>query len=221
MKHDNCKDGGFLWDPGLEQYSEEHTSKESELLHELDRQTHIQVLMPRMLSGHLQGSFLAMIVKMIQPKHIVELGTFTGYATLAMAQAMPDDCYITTIEKHPENAALAEEFFKKSGYDNRIELLIGGALELIDTIHAPVDLVFIDADKRNNLVYYNAMLPKVKCGGFLLVDNVLWDGKVLQDNPDKDTEAIMAFNDFVQNDDRVENVLLPLRDGLMVVMKTW
>lgn len=219
MKHDNSTDGSFLWDRELEEYSEAHTTPESELLHELDRQTNIQILMPRMLSGHLQGSFLSMIVKMTKPKHIVELGTFTGYATLAMAEAMPEDCEITSIEKHPENAALAEDFFEKSLFTNKINLLVGDAKELIDTIDKPIDLAFIDADKRNNLTYYNALFPKVKPGGFILIDNVLWDGKVLKENADKDTEAIMAFNDFVQGDDRVENLLLPLRDGIMMVRK--
>ncbi len=205
--------------PELRQYAEDHTSAESDLLHELNRQTNMQVLLPRMLSGHLQGAFLAMIVKMIQPSYIVELGTFTGYSTLAMAEAMPAHCHITTIENHKENAALAKEFFDKSVYTERITLLIGDAKDLIETIDSSVDLVFIDADKRNNLFYYQTLVSKMKPGGFILIDNVLWNGKVLNESADKDTEAIKAFNNYVQNDDRVENLLLPLRDGIMMVKK--
>ncbi len=219
MKHDKCKEGGFLFDAALEEYAREHTTPESPLLYELNRQTHLQVLMPRMLSGHLQGAFLAMMVRLAQPTHIVELGTFTGYATLAMAEAMPAACRITTIEKHPENAALAREFFAKSAFSAQIHLLEGDAAALIPSIATPVDFAFIDADKRNNLTYYQWLLPKIVSGGIILIDNVLWDGKVLAQQSDKETEAIKAFNDFVQEDKRVENLLLPLRDGIMMVRK--
>ena len=219
MKHDNCKEGGFLTDPEIENYAEMHTSPESDLLHDLNRQTNLQVLMPRMLSGHLQGAFLAMLVKMIKPSLIYEIGTFTGYATLAMAEAMPENCRITTIEKNRENAALAEEFFEKGGYEEKIELLVGDAMDFIENLQFGSELVFIDADKRNNKKYYELILPKVKPGGFLLIDNVLWDGKVLDEKPDKDTQAIIDFNVHVQNDSRVENVLLPFRDGILLVRK--
>jgi predicted O-methyltransferase YrrM len=160
-----------------------------------------------------------MIVKMIQPSLIFEIGTFTGYATLAMAEAMPENCRIKTIEKNRENAALAHDFFVKGGYEEKIELLIGDAMKIIENLEFGSELVFIDADKRNNKQYYELILPKVKTGGFLLIDNVLWDGKVLDVEQDKDTEAIIDFNAHVQNDSRVENVLLPFRDGILLVRK--
>lgn len=221
MKHDNSKSDDFLVDPALEEYSQLHTSEEHDLLHDLDRQTHIKVLMPRMISGHLQGSFLAMLIKMAKPHRILELGTFTGYATLCMAMAMPDDCSITTLEKNPELACMAGEYFVKSGLGNRIHQVVGEAKEKIELLTELYDFVFIDADKKNNQFYFEAIMPKVKKGGFILVDNVLWDGKVISsDAPaDRDTVAIRDFNDFVQADKRVKNILLPFRDGIMIMQK--
>jgi len=221
MKHDNSKNDDFLVNPVLEEYSLLHTSEEHDLLHDLDRQTHIKVLMPRMISGHLQGSFLAMLIKMAKPHRILELGTFTGYATLCMAMAMPDDCVITTLEKSPELACMAGEYFEKSGLGNRIHQQIGDAKENVPLLNEMYDFVFIDADKKNNRFYYETLLPKVNTGGFILVDNVLWDGKVVpSDAPeDKDTVAIRDFNDFVQADKRVKNLLLPFRDGIMIMQK--
>lgn len=208
-------------DPKLEKYSEDHTSKESEVLHRLNRETHIKALMPRMLSGHLQGQFLGMLSQMIQPKVILEIGTYTGYSAICLAKGLKVDGVIHTIEKNPEHETMAKKYFKEAGIEHQVNYHLGNALEIIPTLNEIFDLVFIDADKDNYLNYYNLVFDKVKPGGYFLVDNVLWSGKVLTKPDSKDIEAlgIIEFNDFIHADDRVENVLLTMRDGLMLIRK--
>lgn len=205
----------------LEDYILNHIDKETPLLAKLNRDTHLRILNPRMMSGHLQGRILKMFCRMIQPKKILELGTFTGYSALCMAEGLTDDAIIHTIEHDDELEEMILQTFEKSNFKNQIKLHIGEALEVIETLNESFDLVFIDADKRQYLDYYEAVFPKVRKGGFILADNTLWAGKVVQplQHNDKQTEAILRFNDFVTNDPRVEKVILPLRDGLTILMK--
>lgn len=205
----------------LEDYILNHIDKETPLLTKLNRDTHLRILNPRMMSGHLQGRILKMFCRMIQPKKILELGTFTGYSALCMAEGLTDDAIIHTIEHDDELEEMILQTFEKSNFKNQIKLHIGEALEVIETLNESFDLVFIDADKRQYLDYYEAVFPKVRKGGFILADNTLWAGKVVQplQHNDKQTEAILRFNDFVTNDSRVEKVILPLRDGLTILMK--
>jgi predicted O-methyltransferase YrrM len=208
-------------DPQLSQYSEDHTSPESELLQRVNRETHLEVLMPRMLSGYLQGRILAMISKMINPKYIVEIGTYTGYSALCLAEGLHRDGRLITIEFSQELENRILGYFKESIYGQLLDLRIGDAAEILPTLSPGIDLVFIDADKVNYLKYYNIVMDKLGTGGYILVDNVLWSGKVIGDvNPDDAaTLALKKFNTFVQQDDRVENVLMPVRDGLMLIRK--
>jgi len=205
----------------IEQYTTDHTDKEPEYLAKVNRATHVRMLNPRMLSGHFQGRLLAMLCHMIQPKRILEIGTFTGYSALCMAEALPNDGILHTIECDDE----AEEFilsnFEGSEHKDKIVLHIGDGLEQIAKIDELFDLVFIDADKREYLAYYEAVLPKVRNGGFIFADNTWWDGKVVETVApnDKQTFEIIRFNDFVAEDTRVDKVMLPLRDGLTLIRK--
>ena len=205
----------------LEDYILSHIDKETPHLEKLNRETHLRLVNPRMMSGHLQGRILKMLCRMIQPKIILELGTFSGYSALCLAEGAGDDATIHTIEHNDELEEMIQHFFSESDYKNRIKLHIGDALEIIQTLEEVFDLVFIDADKRQYLEYYEAVLPKVRKGGFIFADNTLWAGKVVQplQPNDKQTEAILKFNDFIANDQRVEKVILPLRDGLTILMK--
>lgn len=204
----------------IQRYAELHTSPENEVLKELKRQTHLKVLMPRMLSGHLQGRFLAMFSHMLQPYRILEIGTYTGYSALCLAEGLQDNGKLVTIDKNEELEDFANNFFAKAGLAHKIEMLIGNALEIIPMLQETWDLVFIDADKLNYPKYYEMVLPQVRKGGWIIADNVLWSGKVADTQYiDKDTAALRAFNNLVQNDTRVENLLLPLRDGLMIARK--
>ena len=204
-----------------EQYILLHSDAEPPHLAALNRATHLRMINPRMISGHFQGRVLTMICNMIQPRRILELGTFTGYSALCMAEALPDDGVLHTIECDDELEDFILENFEKSTFGSKIKLHIGDALAEIEMIDECFDLVFIDADKREYLAYYEAVLPKLRQGGFILADNTLWDGKVLKpvDANDHQTIAIMQFNDFVATDTRVEKVMLPLRDGLTVIRK--
>lgn len=208
-------------DPNIDNYCEEVTSPESSLLAELNRKTHVQMVNPRMLSGHFQGRLLSMISQMIQPKRILEIGTYTGYATLCLAEGLTSDGLLYTIDVNEELEDFTNAFFQKSPYQSQIKFLIGNALELIPTLDESFDLVFIDADKRNYPAYYDLVLSKVRTGGFILSDNVLWSGKVVGDSTkfDKDTQIIDGFNRMIQDDERVENILLPIRDGIMIARK--
>lgn len=205
----------------LEDYILEHSEAEPEYLAKVNRKTHVKLINPRMLSGHLQGRVLSLLCHMVQPKRMLELGTFTGYSALCMAEALPEDGVLHTIECDDELEDFIRENFAGSEVGAKIKLHIGDALKVIEQLDEVFDLVFIDADKREYLAYYEAVLPKLRQGGFILADNTLWAGKVLEkphDN-DKQTIEIMHFNDFVAKDKRVEKVILPLRDGLTIIRK--
>ena len=208
-------------DPKLEQYILDHTEAESELLSELNRETEHKILLPRMLSGHLQGKVLEMISKMIQPSYILELGTYTGYSAICLAQGLKDGGVLHTIEINDELEKFTQGFIDKSGLKDKINLHIGDSCEIIPQLPDGIDLAFIDADKRQYIDYYELIIEKVKTGGIILVDNVLWSGKVLENSEETDeyTKGIIEFNDFVHQDSRVENVILPIRDGIMMLRK--
>ncbi|WP_420385391.1 O-methyltransferase [Roseivirga sp.] len=205
----------------IQQYVEEHSDQESALLSKLNRETHQKVLMPRMLSGHLQGRVLSMITHMMRPQRILEIGTYTGYSAICLAEGLAEDGVLITLDKNEEVEEMVRGYFNEAGLTDKIDYRIGDAMSLIPDIEGPFDLVFIDADKKNYLNYFNLVLEKVRIGGFIIADNVLWSGKVVQTAKkiDTDTQAILDFNRSVQDDDRVENVLLPIRDGLMVVRR--
>ncbi len=205
----------------INQYTHNHTQPESELLQRLNRETHTKVITPRMLSGHLQGRTLAMLSHMIKPSRILEIGTYTGYSAICLTEGMADDGKLITLDKNEELEEMVRKYFAEAGVEERIEFLLGEAMELIPDIEGPFDMVFIDADKENYYNYFKLVFDKVRSGGFIIADNVLWSGKVVKsDNKiDKDTQAIIDFNRLVHEDDRVENVLFPIRDGLMVLRK--
>ncbi len=200
-------------------YSEAHTSAESLLLRQINRETHAVVHMPRMLSGHLQGRFLSMISKMIQPKSILEIGTYTGYSALCLVEGLAPGGTLVTLDINEELEKRVRNYFLTAGKTESIDYRIGNALTIIPTLTGTFDLVWIDADKENYSGYFDLVIDKVPPGGFILADNVLWSGKVLEATPDKDAKAIKAFNIKIQSDTRVENVLLPIRDGIMVMRK--
>jgi predicted O-methyltransferase YrrM len=205
----------------IEEYVLRHTPKESEVLYTLNRETHLKVLQPRMLSGHFQGQLLRFLVEMIQPKRILEIGTYTGYSAIAMAQGLPNGGKLTTIDVNPELEKMISHFIQKAGLSDTIEQITGNALEIIPTLTDTFDLVFIDADKRNYTRYLDLIINKVRTGGYILTDNVLWSGKVTmpKDKMDVDTQLIDAFNDYVQNHEQLESILLPVRDGLYISRK--
>lgn len=205
----------------IDTYSRNHTSHESDLLRDLNRETHLKVLSPRMLSGHLQGRFLSMISNMIKPDLILEIGTYTGYSALCLSEGLREDAKLITIDNNRELESILQKYLMKSEKANQIELLFGDATEIIPNLPDQIDLVFIDADKENYSTYFDLVIDKVKPGGFILADNVLWSGKVVQPvkENDKSTKAIMEFNEKIQQDSRVENMLLPLRDGIMMIRK--
>lgn len=205
--------------PLIQQYAEKHTATENELLQKINRDTHANVLMPRMLSGHLQGRVLAMVSRMIKPQNILELGTYTGYSALCLAEGLTKGGKLITIDANEELEDRVRLYFNQSAYSNSIDYRIGKAAEIIPNLKESFDLVFIDADKENNGKYFDLLINRVTLGGFILIDNVLWSGKVVEDKPDKDTRSILLFNEMIQQDKRVENVLLPIRDGLMLMQK--
>lgn len=197
-----------------------HTTFQSELLEQLDRETNLKTLSPQMLSGSLQGTFLKMVSQMIKPKRVLEIGTFTGYATLCLAEGLQADGVVHTIEANDELAWLINKYIGLAGLEKKVVLHLGDAANIIPTLPTGFDLVFLDAGKLDYLKHYEMVLPKVHAGGFILADNVLWDGKVAS-NDQKDETAVYLrqFNQFIQEDERVENLLLPLRDGLMLIRK--
>jgi predicted O-methyltransferase YrrM len=205
----------------LEDYILSHGDAEPEYLARINRKTHLRMINPRMLSGHLQGRMLSMLSKMIQPDCILEIGTFTGYSALCLAEGLSAKGKLHTIERDDELEDFILESFKGSDYMDKIELHIGDAITLIPQMDALFDLVFIDADKREYKAYYEAVLPKVRRGGIILVDNTLWDGKVLKkaDSNDEQTKAIQLFNDMIAVDQKIEKLILPLRDGLTMIRK--
>lgn len=209
-------------DKDLVAYIESHTENAPELLSLLDRETYANIYMPRMLSGHLQGRILAMIANMVRPKTILEIGTFTGYSAIALAEGLEENGKIITIDINEELEDIVRSYIAKANLENVIDYRVGNAINIIPEIDDELDLVFIDADKSNYSNYFDLVFDKVKKGGFIIADNVLWSGKVLEKNRkkiDKDTSSILKFNKKVHEDLRVENVLFPVRDGLMVLRK--
>jgi len=203
------------------EYSESHTTEETDLLRKLYRETNLKVIMPRMLSGHSQGVLLKILSCMIKPKYILEIGTYTGYSAICLAEGLTEGGKLITIEKNPEVESIAKRYFSESGQSEKIDFRIGDAMEIIPNLKQTFDLIFLDADKENYLNYYNLIFDKLRKGGIIIADNALWEEKVLQTPKpnDKETIGIQKFNDFVQADKRVENILLPIRDGLMIVRK--
>ena len=205
--------------PDLLAYSEKHTTPESDLLKHINRQTHANVMMPRMLSGHMQGRILSMFSHMLKPKRILEIGTYTGYSAICLAEGLVPDGRLITIDINEELEDGVRKYFEQSGFGHRIDFRIGNAITIIPGLHEKFDLVFIDADKENYSRYFDLVIDNVNLNGIILADNVLWSGKVLDEKPDKDTRAILDFNDKVSKDSRVESVLLPVRDGIMMLRK--
>lgn len=202
----------------LEEYITGHSAAEPELLAQLNKETLLKVMSPRMISGHYQGRVLSMIAKLVNPKHILEIGTYTGYATLCLAEGLSENGTIDTIDINEELVAIQNKYFERSGFRDKIHQHLGKATEIIPMLDKQFDLVFIDADKPNYATYFDFVLPKMSPGGVILSDNVLWSGKVLEEvKPnDKSAVAIKAYNKKINNDSRVETVLLPIRDGLTI-----
>lgn len=203
----------------LEELLVKYCEPEPVLLKKIDRETQLHVLMPRMLSGHFQGRVLSFLSKMINPKNILEIGTFTGYATLCLAEGLDENGQITTIDINEELEERVRGYFEESAYSEKINYLIGDAMSIAIDINKTWDLVFIDADKKNNGNYYDLIFDKVRPGGLIIVDNVLWSGKILAEAKDTDTKNINNFNNKINNDQRVEKLILPVRDGLFIIRK--
>ena len=205
----------------INQYIEAHSEKESRLLAELNRETHLKVLIPRMLSGHLQGRVLSMLSKMIKPKYILEIGTYTGYSALCLAEGLTENGTLESIDKNEELKSIITKYWNASEFTDQLIHLSGNALEIIPNLDKIYDIVFIDADKENYSNYFDLVIDKTAKGGYIIADNVLWSGNVVQDENkmNDSTKAIVAFNQKVHDDERVENVLFPVRDGLMVLRK--
>ncbi len=205
----------------LEQYISDMSSPQGELLHELERETYLRVINPRMISGHIQGKLLEMLVRMLRPKRILEIGTFTGYSALSMAAGLEEGAIIDTCEVDDELEMIAADFFERSGLGDKIRQHIGSALEIAPKLGEQYDLVFIDGDKREYTAYYEMLFEHnlVHSNSFILADNILWYGKVVEEvaRKDKQTQEIIAFNEYVRNDSRVESVILPLRDGINLI----
>jgi len=202
----------------IDNYVVSHSQKEPKILQELSKETWQKVLNPRMLSGAFQGRVLSMISKLIQPKNILEVGTYTGYSALCLAEGLAPNGELITIDKNEELETLQQKYFLKSGFQPQITQYVGNALEIIPTLNTKFDLVFIDADKSNYSNYFHLLIDKMSKGGVIISDNVLWSGKVVEelDPKDKDTKALLAYNKLLNSDDRIETVLLPIRDGLTI-----
>ncbi len=211
-----------LFDPALLAYCESNTSAEDVLLRKIARETQAKVLMPRMISGHLQGKMLELFSKMLRPKVILEIGTYTGYSGICLARGLRPEGKLITLDINDELEPMVRGFFQESGLSSQIDYRLGNAREIIPTLEGPFDLVFIDADKFYYSEYFDLIIDRVPSGGIILADNVLWSGKILVDEGqkiDKDTKALLDFNKKVQDDPRVENVLLPIRDGVLMARK--
>jgi predicted O-methyltransferase YrrM len=210
------------YDETLEHYIKQHSDSEDEILKEIFRETHLKMMQPRMLSGRLQGQILESFSRMIQPQLIVELGTFTGYSAICLAKGLAVGGKIISIEADDEVIGIAKQFVSKSKFSEQIDIRLGDAKTEIDLLPNDIDLAFIDAEKSEYLEYYQKLLPKMKTGAYLIADNVLWSGKVFDSeikNNDYSTKGIIAFNDYVQQDTRVSNYILPIRDGMMIIRK--
>lgn len=208
-----------LFSNTLTSYLEQTCDREGDLLKQINRETYLKETMPQMLSGHYQGRLLSFLSKLVNPLRILEIGTFTGYATLCLAEGLVKEGVIHTIEVNEELEPRLANYFKQSEAADKIILHIGEALKIIPTLTETFDLVFIDADKKNNHNYYQLVLDKVRPGGLILIDNVLWKGKVLEEDPDKQTRSIIEMNNKIASDSRVEKIILPIRDGLFLIRK--
>ncbi len=208
-------------EPGLEKYILEHSSPEDPLLAELNRETWVKTVHPQMIAGHLQGKLLEMISHMIRPSRILEIGTFTAYSSICLARGLAEEGQLITIERDDEITGLAENYIRKSGLAEKITLLTGDARDIIPGMDESFDLVYLDAEKDEYLDYYELVFPKLRKGGFILADNVLWGGKVLDtpESGDQFTRGILDFNEAIRKDDRVEQIILPVRDGVMLIRK--
>lgn len=208
-------------DEKIDDYVCAHSAAESDLLNRLNRETWMNVLHPRMLSGHLQGRALSMFSKMIQPKNILEIGTYTGYSALCLAEGLNPKGELHTIDINEELEPIFNKYFQESNFGNQIKSHIGNALEIIPKLDIDFDIVFIDADKGNYINYYNLLIDRMKPGSYIIADNVLWSGKVIDDYEklDPDTKTLVDYNNLIHEDNRVENILFPIRDGLMIARK--
>ncbi len=205
--------------PEIEQYIDSHTSAETPVLAELNRKTYTDVLMPQMLSGKVQGKMLQFISQMLQPQRILEIGTYTGYSAICLAQGLTDNGKLFTLDINEELESMVRDYFERSGLSKKIEYIIGDATKIIPQLNEQFDLVFIDADKQNYSLYYDLVFDRVRSGGFIMADNVLWSGKILDEKKDKDTQALYEFNKKVHNDNRAESVILSMRDGVFLIRK--
>lgn len=203
----------------LTQYCEALSTPPSPLLKELERETHLKTLAPQMMSGHLQGSLLQLLCQLKQPKKVLEIGTFTAYATLCIAAGLPKDGQLHTIEVNPELEYLIRKYIQRANFEEKIQLHIGKAEEVVPTLGGHFDFVFLDAGKLDYPHFYDLVIDRVNPGGLIVADNVLWSGKVVQKRKDKDTKALHAFNQKIQADTRVNNLILPIRDGLLIAQK--
>ena len=210
-----------ITDPKIEEYVKNHTTPLPDTLNLLERETQLKVLRPRMLSGRVQGKFLELLVTMSKATHVLEIGTYTGYSAICMANSLPNNGSLHTIDINLELETIARKYFKLANLDSKIKLHIGDAMDIIPQLDINFDFVFMDADKSNYLNYYELLIDQLPSGAWIVADNVLWSGKVLNKevNNDPETAALQKFNSFIQNDNRVENILLPLRDGLMLIRK--
>ena len=204
----------------IQEYAELFSSEEPEVLSELNRETYVNHLFPRMLSGHHQGRFLSMISKMVKPDRILEIGTYTGYSALCLAEGLKEGGILHTIELNNENEDIIRKYIEKTGNTNKIKLHFGEALHIIPGIDETFDIVFLDADKESYVEYFNLVIDKLRPGGVILADNALWDGKVLDRKlKDKESVGIREFNEYIKNDTRLDHVLLTIRDGIMIIRK--
>ena len=209
----------FIVEPKVEEYAEAHTTPDGELFERLAEETRAKTSAPQMMVGRIEGQFLARLVRLSGARRILELGTFTGYSSISMASALPADGRIITCDVDPETMGIARRYMDESGYGDKIETRLGPALETIRTLEGPFDLVFIDADKPNYRAYYEAVLPLLAEDGVIIADNVLWSGRVLEDDGDESTRAIKEFNEYVRADSRVVSVMLTVRDGMTLIQK--
>lgn len=203
----------------LHEYCEAHSSPPDQVLYELERETGLKTLAPQMISGRLQGQLLTMISRLKSPNRILEVGSFTGYATICLARGLSTTGEMHTIEVNPELAYIIRKYLAKAGLEDRVQLHIGDALELIPQLTGEFDLIFLDAGKQQYEAYYKLLIDRMPPGGLLLADNILWSGKVLQDEHDKDTRTLHRFNELIRDDERVDKIMLPLRDGLYIIQK--
>jgi len=208
-----------LYNKNIQSYLEQHTDARSSILDELHRRTYVERLMPQMISGLVQGNFLSMICKLASANKILEIGTFTGYGTICLANAIDENGHVTTLEKNKEFTDIAQRFWDKAEVSHKITQHIGDAAQIIPTLNETWDMVFIDAAKKHYVAYFNLIFPSLKKGGLIIADNVLWSGKVITEPNDSISQKLDAFNKFVTEDTRVENVILPLRDGVHLIRK--